>query len=186
MRHPVGNHPVSSGQKGLLGTMGIKKSMTGAPWHVEMLHPNDQHKRHKAKCSWYGDGRCGYSLIPCPGSTHCEHYKETRSQNENVEPTPVESTHKGRSNTKRAKVKSKFDYSIPTGSQYTLYCIGEHHLRTVTIAPESAEDRFGSKDCISPESTFAKALAGRQVGDVITLKGSRYRIEKIFIQQSGR
>ena len=49
---------------------------------ITYLH-GDGHRRHKKHCSYYDNGHCGYYSVKCSGSSHCTHYRETRTM-----PTP--------------------------------------------------------------------------------------------------
>ena len=67
--------------------MGIKH-MQGVPAHLETLHNSDGKRRDKRRCIFYfkSEKMCdcpqgSYSQKQCPGSSHCEYYKE-RKENE--------------------------------------------------------------------------------------------------------
>lgn len=58
--------------------MGIKKEMSGSPWHVEKAHraENDD-RRYKGRCKYYTyeNNRCSYACSKCYGSAHCDWYE---------------------------------------------------------------------------------------------------------------
>lgn len=62
--------------------MGIQ-SMQGTPWHIETLRRREGDKRrHKSNCDNYEKGICKYYNFRCPGSAHCNKYREIKiSQN---------------------------------------------------------------------------------------------------------
>ena len=79
--------------------MGVNQ-MTGTPWHLETLKMSeDDDRRHKSRCVYYykANKYCKRLNLKCPGSAHCDHYKEdpTRireipdSNTRSRTPTPV-------------------------------------------------------------------------------------------------
>ena len=53
--------------------------MTGTPWHLETLKMSeDDDRRHKSRCIYYykANKNCKRLNLKCPGSAHCDHYKE--------------------------------------------------------------------------------------------------------------
>ncbi len=63
--------------------MGIGKSMTGTPWHNEVLKM-DSHdsRRHKSNCVYYQDNQCRFYIEKCRGSAHCDAYKQCERHDE--------------------------------------------------------------------------------------------------------
>lgn len=62
--------------------MGVNQ-MTGTPWHLETLRMNeDDERRHKSRCIYYykPNKNCKRLNTKCPGSAHCDHYKEDPSR----------------------------------------------------------------------------------------------------------
>jgi hypothetical protein len=58
--------------------MGVNQ-MTGTPWHLETLKMSeDDDRRHKSRCIYYykANKNCKRLNLKCPGSAHCDHYKE--------------------------------------------------------------------------------------------------------------
>ncbi len=58
--------------------MGVNQ-MTGTPWHLETLKMSeDDDRRHKSRCIYYykANKNCKRLNTKCPGSAHCDHYKE--------------------------------------------------------------------------------------------------------------
>lgn len=58
--------------------MGVNQ-MTGTPWHLETLHMSeDDERRHKSRCIHYkkANKSCAKFKTKCPGSAHCDYYKE--------------------------------------------------------------------------------------------------------------
>lgn len=58
--------------------MGVNQ-MTGTPWHLETLKMNeDDDRRHKSRCIYYykANKNCKRLNLKCPGSAHCDYYKE--------------------------------------------------------------------------------------------------------------
>lgn len=56
--------------------MGLQ-SMQGTPWHIETVKkPEDDNRRHKSRCTFYNSRKCTHYLYRCPGSAHCDVYKE--------------------------------------------------------------------------------------------------------------
>ena len=58
--------------------MGVNQ-MTGTPWHLETLKMNeDDERRHKSRCIHYNKANkfCKKQKRKCPGSAHCDYYKE--------------------------------------------------------------------------------------------------------------
>lgn len=66
--------------------MGVNQ-MTGTPWHLETLRMNeDDERRHKSRCVYYykPNKNCKRLNSKCPGSAHCDHYKEDPSRIRNI------------------------------------------------------------------------------------------------------
>ena len=58
--------------------MGVNQ-MTGTPWHLETLKMDENDdRRHKSRCIYYykANKNCKRLNVKCPGSAHCDHYKE--------------------------------------------------------------------------------------------------------------
>lgn len=58
--------------------MGVNQ-MTGTPWHLETLKMSeDDDRRHKSRCIYYykANKNCKRLNSKCPGSAHCDYYKE--------------------------------------------------------------------------------------------------------------
>lgn len=61
--------------------MGIKRVMTGAPWHVEkMVRKEGDPRRHRSRCIYYNKstGHCPKVVSKCVGAAHCNYYEECR------------------------------------------------------------------------------------------------------------
>jgi hypothetical protein len=59
--------------------MGIASSMTGTPWHTELMRRGDNDpRRHKTKCVNYDTKtkQCKKQKFKCIGSAHCDYYDD--------------------------------------------------------------------------------------------------------------
>lgn len=63
--------------------MGIKKVMTGCPWHVEkMVRQEGDSRRHRSRCIYYNkkESHCSKVVGKCVGAAHCSYYDEYQAQ----------------------------------------------------------------------------------------------------------
>lgn len=68
--------------------------MAGTPWHLETLRMSeDDERRHKSRCINYKKPTktCKVLKRTCPGSAHCEYYKEDPTRIKTVDDTEISS-----------------------------------------------------------------------------------------------
>lgn len=57
--------------------MNKSKSLSGTPWHIDILKKaEDDDRRHKSRCKYYDEGTCFKNFINCRSSVHCSDYVE--------------------------------------------------------------------------------------------------------------
>ena len=110
--------------------MGVNQ-MTGTPWHLETLKMDENDdRRHKSRCIYYykANKNCKRLNVKCPGSAHCDHYKEDPTRIRAVS-SPQASTNIYRPKTAVSAINQNSSKAIVSKIEYDgtiLYPIGCH------------------------------------------------------------
>ena len=137
--------------------MGVSKSMTGSPWHNEVLKMSKfDSRRHKSNCIYYHDEQCEYFLERCRGSPHCDEYKEGEKLS-NSTPIGYKSSSKKRNPVHKNPLKIKY--------------------------PSDISELFTVGDDVK-EKYYYKGRMGIRYGKVINIDGKKVTIE--FTNKRGK
>lgn len=132
--------------------MGLQ-SMQGTPWHIETLKKlEDDNRRHKSRCKYYNSEKCSYYYYRCPGSAHCDVYKENDVKKEYIK--------------KITHIKSPIEKGLLYGSFQVMFL------------DDGTKGFYEIGKTIKREAPLTQLVANNEKNSIVELNGQKIRILK--------